>query len=108
MDEKKQQEDQEMKEFLARERSVTLTEDEWVCLSTYILFTIDYRLKQANGWKERIKDKQPDGTPAFPEAAAGAEFWERVDRTLCHICQIINAPYLSVLSSKEAEDLCGQ
>ena len=82
MDEKEKQQDQAMKEFLVRKRSVTLTEKEWGDLSTYILITTEYR------------KKEPDGTPMVPHAADNAAFWKDMDRKLDRIRRIIEAPYL--------------
>ncbi len=94
MDEKEKQQDQAMKEFLVRKRSVTLTEKEWGDLSTYILITTEYRKKEQKAWRKLAEEKQPDGTPMVPHAADNAAFWKDMDRKLDRIRRIIEAPYL--------------
>lgn len=108
MDKLKQQEDWGLlglKEFAARERSVTLTEKEWGDLSTYILMTTEYREKEQKAWRKLAEQKLSDGTPIIPHAANNAAFWKDMDRKLDRIRRIIEAPYLP---PEEVADLCGR
>lgn len=49
-------------------RSVTLTEEEWTDLTTYILMTTKTRLDEAEAWEKLAAEKCPDGSPPLPES----------------------------------------
>ncbi len=63
-------------------RAVTLTEDEWTELTTYILITTKHRVSEAEAWEKLATEKNPDGSPRFPKAADNALFWREMTHKL--------------------------
>lgn len=63
-------------------REVTLTEDEWTDLTTYILITTKHRVAEAEAWEKLATEKNPDGSPRFPNASDNAEFWREMSARL--------------------------
>lgn len=67
---------------LPEQRAVTLTEDEWTELTTYILITTKHRVSEAEAWEKLATEKCPDGSPRFPKAADNALFWREMSAKL--------------------------
>ena len=63
-------------------RAVTLTEEEWTDLTTYILITTKHRVSEAEAWEKLAAEKCPDGSPRFPNAADNATFWREMTHKL--------------------------
>ena len=64
------------------QRAVTLTEEEWTDLTTYILITTKHRESEAEAWEKLAAEKCPDGSPRFPKAADNATFWREMSAKL--------------------------
>ena len=56
-------------------KTVTLTNDEWLALTTYILMSTGYRERELEAWEKLSKEKKPDGSPRFENAESNAEYW---------------------------------
>ena len=63
-------------------REVTLTEDEWTDLTTYILLTTKHRVAEAEAWEKLATETNPDSSPKFPHAADNALFWREMSAKL--------------------------
>jgi hypothetical protein len=66
-------------------RTVTLTNDEWSTLTTYLLMSTKYRTGERDAWRKLAAEVQPDGTPRFQNAASNAEYWDEAIATLDRI-----------------------
>ena len=67
---------------IEQQRAVTLTEEEWTDLTTYILITTKHRVSEAEAWEKLAAEKCPDGSPRFPKAADNATFWREMSAKL--------------------------
>ena len=67
---------------IEQQRAVTLTEEEWTDLTTYILITTKHRVSEAEAWEKLAAEKCPDGSPRFPNAADNATFWREMTHKL--------------------------
>lgn len=76
--------------FGKEERTVTLTNNEWLWLTTYIRITTSHRMHEAEEWEELSAEKKDDGTPRFKNAKGNAEFWWKMDAILKQISQKIH------------------
>ena len=77
--------DEQLKTWERTERSVTLTNDEWSKLVCYILMTTKYREDERDGWMKLAAERNPSGTPVFPNAQANADYWTKLDEVLVGI-----------------------
>lgn len=57
-------------------KAVTLTNDEWCTLTTYLLMSTGYREREMEAWEKLSKEMNPDGTPRFENAKGNAEYWQ--------------------------------
>ena len=76
---------QSLDEWLAEEKTVTLTRGEWSALTTYILMTTKYRKEEAQAWGKLSQEKNEDGTPKFKNAESNMQFWYETDHNLDRI-----------------------
>lgn len=74
-----------------QEKTVTLTNDQWNRLTTYLLMSTKHREGERDAWLDLSKEKNPDGTPVFKNAAKNAEYWQEVIDDLETIRGIISA-----------------
>ena len=68
---------------------MTLTNNEWSKLTTYITMSENFRKREAESWEKLSTEKKDDGTPRFQHAASNAEFWREMDAILKQIGQKI-------------------
>lgn len=87
--------DNELKEWENTERSVSLTNEQWNLLTTYILMSTNYRRGEREAWERLSTEKDADGNPVFQNAAGNAEFYARLEVELEKIRNKIDHPYLS-------------
>lgn len=59
-------------------RSVTLTNEQWTFLGTYIVMTNSIRVRERDTCLELAEKTNPDGTPKYKNAADNAEFWDEM------------------------------
>lgn len=71
-------EDEQLAAWGRKERSVTLTNDQWSRLVCYLLMSTKYREGERDAWLELAEEKNPDGTPKFKNAAKNAEYWQQI------------------------------
>lgn len=69
-------------EWDAQERAVTLTNDEWNTLTCYLMQTTKHRTGERDAWQSLAEEKNPDGTPKFPNAPKNAAYWQEVIDTM--------------------------
>ena len=60
-------------------RSVTLTNEQWIKLTCYILMTTQHRKGEREAWEKLAKETNDDGTPLFKNAASNAEFYRELE-----------------------------
>lgn len=71
-------EDERVATWGRRERSVTLTNDQWSRLVCYLHMSTKYREGERDAWQELAQEKNADGTPKFKNAASNAAYWQEV------------------------------
>ncbi len=59
-------------------KSITLTNEQWMVLTTYIIITQKYREDEAEAWEKVASEKNPNGTPRCKNAASNAIFWRDI------------------------------
>ena len=80
---------------------VTLTDAQASTLSIYILITAKYRQDEIRASKTLELEKDPDGSPTFPNSSSNAEWWRNACRELEDIVlQVDNAPDLEVFKQQ--------
>jgi hypothetical protein len=57
-------------------RTLTLTNEQWANLGTWLLVTKEYGLYEVDKWQEMAQEVNEDGTPKFPRAKGNAEFYQ--------------------------------
>ena len=67
---------------MSEKRSVTLTEDQWSTITTYILMTTQYRKGERGAWLELMQERRADGSIKFPNAESNARFWADMEKDL--------------------------
>lgn len=81
-------------------KNITLTHEQSVTLTTYLLMTANYRKREREAWERLAIETKPDGTPSFPNAPSNAKFWADTERELEEIRKITDDAEL--LDDKEA------
>ena len=71
-------------------RTITLTHEQAVKLTSYILMTTNYRKGEREAWASLSAEKAPDGTLRYPNAPGNYKFWEEMERDLEAIRKIID------------------
>ncbi len=71
-------------------RIITLTHEQAVRLTSYLLMTTNYRKGEREAWERLATEKEPDGTPSFKNASSNAMFWAEMERDLEEIRKIID------------------
>lgn len=72
------------------ERTVTLTNDQWNLLTTFILMSTNYRKGEIEAWEQLSTETNDDGTAKFKHAADNAKFMKEMDVELEKIRKIID------------------
>lgn len=73
-----------------RQRSVSLTNDEWNRLRCYILMTTQYRKGERDAWASLAAEVDESGAPTFPNAAKNAAYWGDLDAFLGEVSEKID------------------
>jgi len=63
-------------------RTVTLTQDEWRALDTFLLFTHSYGKQEQAIWERSATEMDEDGKPLYKNAAANANYWRELNATM--------------------------
>lgn len=71
-------EPKELEEWEREEKTVTLTRGQWYMLTTFLVMTANYRVKEAESWESFIGEMNEDGSPMFAQASENAKFWRRM------------------------------
>lgn len=71
-------EDEKLAAWGRQERTVTLTNDQWIRLVCYLHLTTKHREGERDAWHNLAQEKNPDGTPVFKTAADNAAYWQEV------------------------------
>ena len=71
-------------------RTVTLTDEQWNCLTTYLVMSTNYRKAEAEGWAKLAEETNEDGSPMFKHAAENAQYFEELDERLETIRKVID------------------
>lgn len=74
-------------------RAVTLTNEQWSLLTTYILMSTSYRKGEQEAWESLSKETEADGTPTFKNAASNAKFYAEFEGKLEEIRKAIDSIY---------------
>lgn len=61
-----------------KERTVTLTNDQWDLLVCYLLMTTKHREGERDAWLSLTQEKNSDGSPKFKNAAGNAAYWQDI------------------------------
>lgn len=64
-----------LEEWGTEEKTVTLTNEEWSTLTTYLLITTKHREGEAKVWAELAEEREEDGSVKYKNAASNAQFW---------------------------------
>lgn len=72
----------EMKEWAQQERTVTMTNDEWISLYCYLIGTTKHIEGEQEAWEKLAQKKKADGSPRFPYAAGNAEYYRQTREKL--------------------------
>ena len=81
-------------------KNITLTHEQSVTLTTYLLMTTNYRKGKREAWEKLATEIGEDGKLRFPNAPGNAKFWADTERELEEIRKIIDDAEL--LDDKEA------
>lgn len=65
-----------------KNRTVTLTNDQWNTLVCYLRMSTNHREGELDVWKQLAEEKNPDGSPKFKKAAGNAAFWQETMEAL--------------------------
>lgn len=65
-----------------REKTVTLTNDEWGVLTDYLLKGMEYTERQANAHAELAKIRVGDGSIKYENAASKEQYWRGINKQL--------------------------
>lgn len=71
-----------LEEWGAKEKTVTLTNEEWSALTTYLIMTTKYREGEAKAWAELAEEREEDGSVKYKNAESNAQFWREKIETL--------------------------
>jgi hypothetical protein len=71
-------EDEALAAWRRKERSVTLTNDQWSRLVCYLHLTTKHREGERDAWQNLAQEKNADGTPKFKNASSNAAYWQEV------------------------------
>lgn len=71
-----------LEEWRAEERSVTLTNSQWVALTTYLVKSANYRIKEIENYEKLAERKDSNGFPEHKDASHCAEYWKNIDAEL--------------------------
>lgn len=76
-------------------KTVTMTHEQWITLTSYLLMTTNYRKSEREAWETLATEMESDGTLSFPNAPGNARFWAETEQELETIRKIIDdAPLL--------------
>ena len=82
--------DEELAAWGREERTVTLSNDDWNRVVCYLLQTTKHRTGERDAWQSLAKEKNPDGTAKFKNAARNAEYWQEVIDDLERIMKVMD------------------
>lgn len=68
-----------------KERSITLTNEQWSTLETYLLLTTKHRKEELEAWKKLSEEKDENEKPKYPNAKANEKFWVGMINTMDEI-----------------------
>ena len=80
-----------LKEWKQKEVAITMTNDQWSTLSTYLLMSTNHRKGEKEAWENLAKEKDEEGQPKFKSAANNAEFWKEIIDRIENIIKVIDA-----------------
>lgn len=80
----------DINEWGAQQVAVTLTNDEWSRLTSYILMSTNYRKGELEAWENLVTETDANGAPKFPTAPKNAQFWRETIELLDHVREIID------------------
>lgn len=89
----RQQEEQEqddLEEWQQKKATVTMTNEEWLKLTTYLLMSTNHRKGEAEAWERLATETNEDGSPKFKNAASNAEFWREMMVSIDNIRKTID------------------
>jgi hypothetical protein len=72
-------------------RTLTLTNEQWANLGTWLLVTKAYGASEIDKWQEMAQEVNKDGTQKFPRAKGNAEFYRAKLEQMEEIRKIIEA-----------------
>lgn len=75
---------------MAKIKTVKLSLEQVVTLTTYILMTTNYRKGEREAWETLSQEKGENGEPAFPNAMSNAKFWAEEEIKLSEIRRILD------------------
>lgn len=61
-----------------KEKTVTMTREQWTTLTTYLLMSTKHREGEAKAWAELAEEKAEDGSPKYMNADKNAEYWREL------------------------------
>lgn len=74
---------------MAKTKTVKLTLEQVVTLTTYILMTTNYRKREREAWETLSQEKEESGEPSFPNAPSNVRFWADEEIKLTEIRRIL-------------------
>lgn len=72
----------DLEEWQQKKATVTMTNEEWGKLTTYLLMSTNHRKGEAEAWENLAKETNEDGSTKFKNAASNAEFWREMMATI--------------------------
>lgn len=75
---------------MAYTKTVTMTHEQWVTLTSYLLMTTNHRKGEREAWERLATETDENGKPSFPNAPSNAKFWADTERELEEIRTIID------------------
>lgn len=70
--------------------TITLTSEQWNILTCYILMTTQHRKGEKEAWEKLAQEKDENGQPRFKNAQSNADFYEKLEKELETIRNIID------------------
>lgn len=71
-----------LEEWRAEERSITLTNSQWVALTTYLVKSANYRNEEIKYYEKLAERKGSNGIPEHKDASHCAEYWKNINAEL--------------------------
>ncbi len=85
----------ELEAWEGKKVTVTMTNDQWSKLTTYLHMSSNHRNEEAKTWEKLAKEVDQEGQPVYKNAASNAEFWRELIEGVENALKIIEKRRIS-------------